>query len=190
MKTELSFWLVLAFCGLGFLNAAENPSFKEAASGVELLDVRGAPVELKEGRPTLFVLWSMRCPCAKKYSKRLNQIYKDFGEKGLQMMAVDPFAEETVQEIAEQSSKWGIKFPVVKDRGGKLAKKFELKATPEVFLFDQNGKVAYSGAIDDARYFMKKPKANYLLDALGSVFRGEKPAVPFNEPWGCSYYRS
>ena len=146
-------------------------------------------VNFKRGQPALLILWSMRCPCARKYGRQLNKIHSDYGAKGLQMAGIDPFPEESAEEIKVFSKQWKIEFPVLKDEGGKLAKKFKLGATPEAFLFDKDGRLAYSGAIDDALYFMKKAKSHYLMDALEDVFNGRKPAVAFREPWGCAYFK-
>lgn len=178
---------LLFLSGAGFLRA--ETFLKDCAAQASLSDMGGKDVALEEGRPTLLVIWSMRCPCARKYGSRLNKIYKEYGKKGLQMAGVDPFAEETSDEIAAHSKQWNIEFPVLKDREGKLAKKLKLSATPEVFLFDKNGELVYNGAIDDAIYFMKSPKHHYLRKALEELYGGRKPAVKFKQPWGCSYYK-
>lgn len=105
------------------------------------------------------------------------------------MVAVIPFANESAADIGSYAKLRKIEFPIVKDSDGMLAKQLTLHATPEVFLFDRRGRLAYRGAIDDALYFMMSPKKHYLADAMEAVFQGRKPAVAFKEPWGCAHYK-
>ena len=72
-----------------------------------------------------------------------------------------------------------------------MARAFGASVTPEAFLFDAGGKLAYHGTIDDNRQEPDKVTARYLKDALDAVVAGKKPAVSETKGIGCGIkYRS
>ncbi len=70
-----------------------------------------------------------------------------------------------------------LKFPVVRDRQGTLARKMGATVTPEAFVVDANGHVRYHGRIDDQ--FAERevrnanPSGNELKDAIAALLKGD-----------------
>jgi len=75
------------------------------------------------------------------------------------------------------------------DKNSALANAFGAKTTPHVFLFDQNLKLVYKGAIDDNVGSAASVKERYLIDAISSVGAGEEIKVKETKPMGCSIKR-
>ena len=66
-----------------------------------------------------------------------------------------------------------------------MARAFGASVTPEAFLFDKAGKLAYHGTIDDNHRSPDKVEKRYLKDALDAVVAGKHPAVPETKGLGC-----
>jgi peroxiredoxin len=78
---------------------------------------------------------------------------------------------------------------VLLDPDAKLARLYNAKTTPDMYVIDPSGKLIYEGAIDD------KPTPdvqdvhganNYVTDALTEAIAGKPVATPFTRPYGCA----
>jgi len=93
--------------------------------------------------------------------------------------------DDGFEEMQSRAKSRGMKVPYVVDDTSGVARAFGASVTPEAFLFDKAGKLAYHGTIDDNRQEPDKVKARYLKDALEAVAAGKKPAVPETKGLGC-----
>ncbi|MDX1650996.1 MAG: redoxin domain-containing protein [Brumimicrobium sp.] len=75
------------------------------------------------------------------------------------------------------------------DKNHELADAFGAKTTPHIFLFDNDFKLAYEGAIDNSWNPSEKVKETYLSDAIEAVGSGSKILNPKTAPKGCSIKR-
>ena len=75
------------------------------------------------------------------------------------------------------------------DKNSVLANAYGAKVTPHVFLFDRDGILQYTGAIDDNYKDASEVSEPYLLDAMRSVFAGESVKVSTTDAIGCSIKR-
>ncbi len=71
----------------------------------------------------------------------MQYLYNTLKGKNFEMVAVsiDSKGGSTVQEFVE---KYGISFPVLHDRKGKIKELYKTTGVPETFIIDQNGVVA------------------------------------------------
>src|SRR4029077_11982410 len=93
--------------------------------------------------------------------------------------------EDGFTETQARAKALGLTFPYVVDETSGVARAFGASVTPEAFLFDAGGKLAYHGTIDDNRKEPDKVKVRYLKDALDAVVTGKAPAVPETKGLGC-----
>ena len=56
----------------------------------------------------------------------------------------------------------------------------------DVCYFNNNGELAYSGAIDDNPKDAKKVKRNYLADAINAISNGKRVKIKTTKALGCS----
>jgi hypothetical protein len=75
------------------------------------------------------------------------------------------------------------------DPEGKVERLYNAKTTPDMFIIDPQGKLIYSGAIDNR----PTPDTsdiqgadNYVSDALGEAMAGKPVANPYTRAYGCS----
>jgi len=139
---------------------------------------------------TLVVFTCNHCPFAKDWEQRIVELANTYAAKGVGVMLVnanDPatHTEDGLEEMQARAKSRGMKVPYVVDDTSGVARAFGASVTPEAFLFDKGGKLAYHGTIDDNRKEPDKVKARYLKDALDAVVAGKAPAVPETKGLGC-----
>jgi len=139
---------------------------------------------------TLVVFTCNHCPFAKAWEERIVELSNTYAAKGIGVMLVnanDPamHPDDGFDEMQARAKSRGMKVPYVVDDTSGVARAFGASVTPEAFLFDKAGKLAYHGAVDDNRNEPDKVKARYLKDALDAVVAGKAPALPETKGLGC-----
>ncbi|MBS1799229.1 MAG: redoxin domain-containing protein [Acidobacteria bacterium] len=75
------------------------------------------------------------------------------------------------------------------DPEGEIARLYQAKTTPHMFVIDPAGKIIYQGAIDDkptTDLADVKTARNYLNEALNAAMAGKPVATASTRPYGCS----
>lgn len=158
-----------------------------------LLDVRGTPHSLRadpERAASVFVFLSTDCPIANAYIPELNRQFTDLPDgRRVDFFGVISDRAITRAAAAKHADDFKIAFPVLFDASGLLAAALRPTHTPEAFVVDRAGKIAYRGRIDDLFGDLDKKRAavsrHDLADALASVLAGKPVATPRTEPVGC-----
>ena len=78
---------------------------------------------------------------------------------------------------------------VLLDSDGRLARAYEAKTTPHMFVIDPKGLLVYMGGIDDRPYVdpaSLKGATNYVALALADLKAHRPIAHPVTRPYGCS----
>ena len=88
-----------------------------------------------------------------------------------------------MRERVEADGGWGV--PYLRDEDQSVAREYDAKTTPDVFVLDGEGRLRYRGA-PDPDYEDPSLNASWLREALDSVLEGEDPARPETDPVGCS----
>ena len=97
--------------------------------------------------------------------------------------------EDSYNAMATYAKKQGYKVPYVVDDKSKVADAFGATRTPEVFLFDGNGKLVYKGAMEDNPSNPAESKELFLKAAIDNMLAG-KPADPNStKSIGCTIKR-
>jgi hypothetical protein len=168
-----------------------------ASAGEARLDLRpihgpdGRSVELRapKGGASALVFYSSECPISNSYSPALNALGSEFpaGRVRLVGLCIDPDLSDA--DIATHAKDFELKFPVVRDRHGDLARKLGAAVTPEAFVLDDQGRVRYHGRIDDQFADRRKANANpsthELRDAVAAVLDGREVKTPHVPAVGC-----
>jgi hypothetical protein len=79
----------------------------------------------------------------------------------------------------------GWPLPYLRDESQDAARAFEAKTTPDVFVFDAEGRLRYRGA-PDSDHRDPSQDAVWLRDALDAVLDGAEPELAETAPVGCS----
>jgi peroxiredoxin len=179
---------------------------KKAASGVAtvgetapaftLTDTEGKTVNLAEvGKGKIVVLewFNAECPFVVKHhtvNPTFGDLYKDFKDKGVVFLAINSGAEGKQGGGKEKSiagkKELKVDFPVLLDTDGKVGKAYGAKRTPDVFIIDKDGKVAYIGAVCNNSDGKKVGDKNYVRLALEELTAGKPVTTKQTERYGCS----
>jgi len=140
---------------------------------------------------TLVVFTCNHCPFAKAWESRIVALGNQYMAKGVGVVAInsnDPKVapDDSMDAMKQRAKDTGMKFPYVVDATSSVARAFGATRTPEVFLFDKNGKLVYHGAVDDNKEDPGKASNAYLKDALDAVVAGTDVAVKETKSIGCT----
>ena len=116
----------------------------EQAPAFTLPSVDNRPVSLPDFRNKVVLVhfWATWCPPCVEEMPKLEQLYRAFQGKGLEIVAVS--VDETgADAVAPFMRKHGITFPVLLDPGGPTAKRYGTYKYPETYVVDRQGKVRY-----------------------------------------------
>jgi peroxiredoxin len=131
------------------------------------------------------------CPYARAWEERLVQIQADYAAHGVQLVAVsandaEKYPQDSLPAMKARAAEKGFNFPYLYDETQALARAYDAGRTPEVFLFDDQRKLRYHGAIDDNYDDPTAVQQPYLRDALDSILAGREPAISETPPVGCT----
>jgi thioredoxin-related protein len=98
----------------------------------------------------------------------------------------DADSYEAMKKYAEAQ---GYDVPYLADENSKLADLFGANHTPEVFLFDKNGKLVYKGAMNDNPSNPDAYKRMYIEDAIAAMIAGKEVDPKTTKSIGCSIKR-
>jgi peroxiredoxin len=151
---------------------------------LDIADVKGT-------KGTLVIFSCNACPWAKAWEGRIVEIGNAYSRRGIGVVVInsnDPAVNEedgyaVMQSRAKQR---GMKYPYVVDATSEVARAFGATRTPEAFLFDAAGRLAYHGTVDDNAHEPGKVQRRYLRDALDAVVAGKDVEMKDTKALGCS----
>lgn len=143
---------------------------------------------LKGKNGAVIVFLSAQCPVVKLYNERINQIAADYEAKGIKFIGINSNATESLDWVRSDAAKVGYKFPVLIDKGNKLADKLGATVTPEIFYLGADNILLYHGAIDNDRSG-KAVTEQYLRTAFDQSLTGKKIARAKANAFGCTIKR-
>ncbi len=80
----------------------------------------------------------------------------------------------------------GLPYRVLDDHTGKVGRAYGALTTPDMFVIDAKGGVAYRGAIDDDAHGDKSKPRNFVGAALAQLLAGKPVGFPPERPYGCT----
>lgn len=145
-------------------------------------------------KPLLVMFICRHCPYVKHVQDELAKLGKDYEGKvsivAISSNDISSFPEDAPQSLKEQAEEIGFSFPYLFDESQDVAKSFSAACTPDLFLFDSEGKLAYRGQLDDSRPNSGIPVNGYdlrvAIDALlsgQSVPQEQKPSIGCGIKW-------
>jgi peroxiredoxin/mono/diheme cytochrome c family protein len=158
-----------------------------------LKDLDGTLRTLKDYRDSktlILVFFSLECPVSNKYRGHLVRLHETYHARGVQVIAVNANANESLERIAADVAERPVKFPVLKDPQNVLADRLGAETTPHAFLFDSSRALRYRGEIDDGAGVPEKASSHGLLKALDALLAGREIARPVTRPFGCAIRRA
>lgn len=165
----------------------------DEVKGFTLKDQDGQEVSLSdfEGKVVVLEWTSWTCPFPRRHyeAKNMQNLAKKWIDKGVVWLAINSNHNESPELDKPNIEKYGLPYPVLSDRDGKVGKLYGATNTPHMFVLDKDHKIAYQGAIDDDPRGAKLAEGealNYVDQALTELFAGEEISVPETRAYGCT----
>jgi hypothetical protein len=132
------------------------------------------------------------CPYVVHLRKELVRVAQDAQTRGIAVVAInsndaDSYPQDGPGPMGRlaRDEKWG--FPFLFDATQDVARAFRAECTPDLYLFDAEGKLAYRGQFDDSRPSNGKPvTGSDLRAAIDAVLGGKKPSTLQKPSIGCN----
>jgi peroxiredoxin len=126
--------------------AAPSPSGEAGSPAPDftLPALDGQPVALNQylgKKPVLLAFWATWCPECKEAIPEINALHGGPLSGKLQVLAVD--FRESREKVAAAVKARGIRYPVVLDEKGKVARAYGVVGIPTYVLVGRDGKVLY-----------------------------------------------
>ena len=145
-----------------------------------------SPFALSGERSSVFevdIFVSVDCPIANAYAPEINRLHKKFEAKAVRIRLVYPETSLKEEDVSRHRKDYSLEPDGKIDTDHSLVKRASATITPEVAVFDKEGKLKYRGKIDNrfTDYGDKRRVATekYLEVVLDRLIAGE--AVEFHE---------
>jgi len=163
----------------------------------KLKDISGKEVTLKDAvkENGLLVMFSCNtCPVVINNQARTKEICqyatsKSIGVVLLNSNEANRKSDESLTAMQEYAKGQGYNWYYAEDKNNELADAFGASRTPECFLFNNNGKLVYHGAIDDSPYNAASVNRHHLKEAMNEALSGKEVSVKQSKSVGCSIKR-
>jgi peroxiredoxin len=169
-----------------------------AAPDFALPDTDGRIVsraDLRDAKALLVMFICNHCPYVKHVQAELARIGRDYLPLGVAIVAISAndaatYPDDGPDRMREEKARVGYPFPYLYDATQQVAKAYRAACTPDFFLFDRAGRLAYRGQLDDSRPKNTVPVTGRdLRAALDAVLAGrplpaeQRPSVGCNIKW-------
>ncbi len=144
------------------------------------------------GRPSVVIFICNHCPFVKHIRAGLADFGRFCGERNVPMVAISPndvatYPQDGPAEMAAEAKAAGYVFPYLYDESQSVARAFDARCTPDLFIFDADGKLAYRGQFDDARPGNALPVTGRDARAAAlALLAGQRPSAQQKASIGCS----
>ncbi|MCM8794866.1 MAG: thioredoxin family protein [Candidatus Omnitrophica bacterium] len=190
MMAGLVFFMGTAVCLAGL---KPGDSLPQGVVETAMQSVSGETVSIAQAKGekgTLVIFSCNHCPWVKAWEKRIAATGNAAQEKGVGVIMInsnDPVAypEDSLEKMKERTAQIGFEFPYVVDATSGVARAFGASRTPEFFLFNPQGELVYTGALDDNSENPSAVTRRYVEEAIDQMLAGEPVATPETKSVGC-----
>jgi len=158
-----------------------------------LPDLSGSTVRRDDfdGAPALLVAFVCNhCPYVRHVEAVLATVvseYPDLAVVGICTNDAEAYPEDAPEQLAAQAQRARWTFPYLIDKSQEIGRAYQAVCTPDFFLYGQDRRLAYRGALDESTPGNGKPVTGELLRAaIDHVLAGRPVPEPHAPSMGCS----
>ena len=144
------------------------------------------------GNPVLVVVFSCNhCPYVQAYEDRLMAIQRDYAGRGVQLVAINSnddvhYPEDRFEQMVARAKAKGFNFLYLRDASQEVARAYGATHTPQLFVFDRDRMLRYTGKIDDNWQNSGAVTRRYLRDVIDALLSDRAPAESQTHAIGCT----
>ncbi len=143
---------------------------------------------MQGAKATVVMFISTRCPYSNAYVSRMKTLAAKYAPLGVSFVGIDSDQNEPVSEVASYSKSQGFPFPVLEDKGNKVADAYAARVTPETYVLSSSGTLVYHGRIDNDMD-PANVRTHDLANAIDETLVGKPVAKAQTKAFGCSIKR-
>ncbi len=144
------------------------------------------------GKPAVVIFICNHCPYVKHIRDGLAAFGRFCQERGAAMVAISSndavaYPDDSPEAMAVEAKQAGYVFPYLFDETQAVARAFDAACTPDLYIYDAQGKLAYRGQFDDSR-----PKTDIPVTgkdaraAIEALLAGSRPTPEQQPSIGCN----
>ena len=146
--------------------------------------------ELTATGPVVVVFTCNHCPYALAWHQRLIDAASDYAARGVHTLFINAndaerYPADSLQAMRERLAAEPWPVPYLHDETQEVARQYDARVTPDVYVIDGDMRVRYRGA-PDQDYDDPAANALWLREAVDDVLSGVELRRPETEPIGCS----
>ncbi len=145
-----------------------------------------------KGQKALVIMFICNhCPYVQAVEDRILALAKEYSNRQVSFVGIcanDPhdYPEDSPAELKKRWNEKNYGFPYLIDEDQSVARAFGAVCTPDIFVYDQNRKLAYRGRLDDSWKNPSLVKRRELNEALAAIVSGGTVNPQQNPSMGCS----
>lgn len=168
-------------------------SVGDAMPDFSLQDYNGQTHTLAQYAGSIVVLdfCSHKCPFSLGTDPDLAVLARDY-EKNPKVvfLGIDSHHDTTAEEIKAYAEANNLPYPILRDPDNRYADAAGALVTPDIFIVDDKGMLAYRGAFDNRIRPDSKGSRAYVADAIAALLAGEEVKPNHVSAWGCTIKRA
>ncbi len=166
----------------------------DMAPSFSLTDTDGKTVTLEslKGKVVVLEWFNAECPFIVKHhsvNHTFNDLYDQYNTKNVAFLAITSSGkgkEGNGKEVnTTKKAEYKMQYPILMDESGATGHAYGATNTPHCFIIGTDGKIAYSGAIDNDTSVKKAGDKNYVKMALDNILAGKAAEPAQTKPYGC-----
>ena len=145
-----------------------------------------------QDKKVLVVMFICRhCPYVIAVEDRIVALRRQFEESGVQFLGIcsndaNDYPDDAPDQLAARAREKDYGFPYLVDESQEVARRFDAVCTPDIYVYDEQRRLAYHGRIDDSWKDEDLVTQRELEAALQSLIEGRKPLPEQHPSMGCS----
>ncbi len=167
------------------------------SADVKMKDISGKEVSMAEAKTSkgLLVMFSCNtCPYVIKNQTRTYEVCKYAMGNGIGVVILNSneakrSEDDSFEDMKAYAKNQGYQWYYLVDQNSAIADAFGANRTPECFLFNSEGKLAYHGAIDDSPADASAVNRKHLTLAMDEMNTGKEVSVKESKSVGCTIKR-
>ena len=195
MSWRIMFGALVFAAGMPALAATAG----QTAPNFTLTDTQGSTVQLSDfkGRYVVLEWTNPGCPFVQNHynTRNMQTLQGSWGPRGVVWLAIDSSNRSSSDYLAPaklgewMQARGAAQKAVLIDPESAIARLYQAKTTPHMFVISPEGTIVYAGAIDDRPSTRPEDPAaahNYVRAALTEATAGKAVATAASTPYGCS----
>lgn len=150
-----------------------------------------SPSDFADAKAMVIIFMCNHCPYVKAIINRLIALQSDYAEKGVQIIGINAndaegYPEDDFDHMKQWAQEAGINFTYLRNETQEVARAYQAQCTPDIYVFNQERKLAYHGRLDDNWQDESAVEKHDLRGALDALLAEKPIAEPQHPSMGCS----